>query len=242
MSRSCKELKQIARKNLNGNYGIPMGAILIAEIISLAAELPFSMLQKNDQPIAMTIIFYAADLLIILLSGILSAGIIRLHLLLARKQSYSLNSLFYGFKNHPDRFIIVEIFLLIANLIGALPVIAGVVVLYMLNRLSLALLIFTPLAVVSLILLTIIRLWYALVLCLILDHPQMSATQALKQSRLLIKGHKGRLFYIYLSFIGMQILCILSLGIGLLWVLPYQSQTLANFYLDVVGELAPGRI
>lgn len=46
MNLPCKELKRIARDNLNGNYKIPMGAFLAATLIPLAVELPFSMLQK----------------------------------------------------------------------------------------------------------------------------------------------------------------------------------------------------
>ena len=44
MNLPCKELKRIARDNLNGNYKIPMGAFLAATLIPLAVELPFSML------------------------------------------------------------------------------------------------------------------------------------------------------------------------------------------------------
>ena len=33
------------------------------------------------------------------------------------------------------------------------------------------------------------------------------------------------------------VLCVLSLGIGLLWVEPYYEQTFANLFLDVTGEL-----
>ena len=87
------------------------------------------------------------------------------------------------------------------------------------------------------ILAVFVQMWYALALYLLLDHPQMKARESLKISRQIMKGNKGRLFYIYLSFIGLQILCLLSLGIGSLWVYPYQSQTLVIFYLDVVGEI-----
>ena len=52
-----------------------------------------------------------------------------------------------------------------------------------------------------------------------------------------MKGHKGRLFYIVLSFLGMDILVLLSLGIGSLWIMPYQSQTYTLFYLDITGQL-----
>ena len=36
----------------------------------------------------------------------------------------------------------------------------------------------------------------------------------------------------------MLVLCVLSLGIGLLWVEPYYEQTFANLFLDVTGERA----
>lgn len=70
------------------------------------------------------------------------------------------------------------------------------------------------LGIVSTILAVFVQMWYALALYLLLDHPQMKARESLKISRQIMKGNKGRLFYIYLSFIGLQILCMLSLGIG----------------------------
>lgn len=241
MNRSCKELKRIARENLNEHYSIPMGALLLAGLIPMAAELPFSMLQKDGQPIAVTIMFYAADLLILLLSAILSAGIARLHLSMARKQQYNINTVFYGFQNHPDRYLAASILALLAELAGALPMIAGAVLLYASDNHSIAVILCIPLAMISLILVIMIQLWYALVLYLLLDHSEMSAAEAFKLSHSLMRGHKGQLFYLYLSFIGMMLVGILSLGIGMLWVLPYQSQTTALFYLDVIGELPSPR-
>ena len=74
MNLPCKELKRIARDNLNGNYKIPMGAFLAATLIPLAVELPFSMLQKDAQPLPVTIMFYVAEFLITLLSMVLSVN------------------------------------------------------------------------------------------------------------------------------------------------------------------------
>ena len=223
MNLPCKELKRIARDNLNGNYKIPMGAFLAATLIPLAVELPFSMLQKDAQPLPVTIMFYVAEFLITLLSMVLSVGILQLHLSLARKKEMTLGMVFYGFKNHPDRYIIAGLLLIIATLISCIPVITIAVLVI--------------LGIVSTILAVFVQMWYALALYLLLDHPQMKARESLKISRQIMKGNKGRLFYIYLSFIGLQILCLLSLGIGSLWVYPYQSQTLVIFYLDVVGEI-----
>ena len=97
MNLPCKELKRIARDNLNGNYKIPMGAFLAATLIPLAVELPFSMLQKDAQPLPVTIMFYVAEFPITLLSMVLSVGILQLHLSLARKKEMTLGLVFYGF-------------------------------------------------------------------------------------------------------------------------------------------------
>ena len=53
---------------------MPMGAFLAATLIPLAVELPFSMLQKDAQPLPVTIMFYVAEFLITLLSMVLSVG------------------------------------------------------------------------------------------------------------------------------------------------------------------------
>ena len=46
-----------------------------------------------------------------------------------------------------------------------------------------------------------------------------------------MKGHKGELFVLYLSFIGWWLVAAITFGIGALYVYPYQQVTSANFYL-----------
>lgn len=71
---------------------------------------------------------------------------------------------------------------------------------------------------------------------------QMKLTDYITESRLLMKGHKGRLFYIYLSFIGWGFLATLTFGIGYLWLLPYRNATLAAFYNDIAKDRYSGEI
>lgn len=236
MNLPCKELKRIARDNLNGNYKIPMGAFLAATLIPLAVELPFSMLQKDAQPLPVTIMFYVAEFLITLLSMVLSVGILQLHLSLARKKEMTLGMVFYGFKNHPLLYHCRTAFDY-CNADQLYSCDHRCCVIFVLDKSPAAIAVLVILGIVSTILAVFVQMWYALALYLLLDHPQMKARESLKISRQIMKGNKGRLFYIYLSFIGLQILCMLSLGIGSLWVYPYQSQTLVIFYLDVVGEI-----
>lgn len=49
-------------------------------------------------------------------------------------------------------------------------------------------------------------------------------------SKALMKGHKGQLFVLDLSFIGWFLLSVLTAGIALFWVLPYYHATNAAFY------------
>lgn len=49
MNKPGKELKRIARQNLCGHFGIPMGVSLVATLLPLVLELPFSMLQDTHQ-------------------------------------------------------------------------------------------------------------------------------------------------------------------------------------------------
>ena len=65
----------------------------------------------------------------------------------------------------------------------------------------------------------------------------MKVLAAFRECRLLMKGNRGRLFYLFLSFIGWSLLSLCSLGIAALWVRPYMNQTFVIFYLDCTGEL-----
>ncbi|MCD2257033.1 DUF975 family protein [Lactobacillus sp. CC-MHH1034] len=52
----------------------------------------------------------------------------------------------------------------------------------------------------------------------------------IRASKVMMRGAKGRLFYLDLSFIGWHLLSVLLLGIPEFWVMPYQAATNAAFY------------
>ena len=76
----------------------------------------------------------------------------------------------------------------------------------------------------------IASLSYSMSFYIMNDNPEVGVMEAIKQSKQMMKGNKGTLFVLYLSFIGWFILSILTLGIGLLWLKPYVNTTVANFY------------
>ena len=61
----------------------------------------------------------------------------------------------------------------------------------------------------------------------------MSIIDCLKESSRIMKGHKMDLFVLELSFLGWVILMGITFGIAGLYVLPYYSATLTNFYLEI---------
>ncbi|MGG5371325.1 DUF975 family protein [Enterococcus sp. AZ196] len=52
-------------------------------------------------------------------------------------------------------------------------------------------------------------------------------------SRRLMNGHKKRLFWLDITFIGWYLIVALTLGIAGLWIAPYVSATRAAFYKDL---------
>ena len=65
------------------------------------------------------------------------------------------------------------------------------------------------------------------------DNPDMSAPDAIRQSREMMKGAKAKYFWLMLSFIGWALLGMISLGIAWLWGGPYVLATQAKFYDDL---------
>ena len=79
---------------------------------------------------------------------------------------------------------------------------------------------------------------YSQIYFLIADNPHMTASEALKTSSQIMAGKKCELFKLWLRFIGWAILCILTLGIGFLWLIPYAYVSLAHFYERIRPENA----
>jgi uncharacterized membrane protein len=81
----------------------------------------------------------------------------------------------------------------------------------------------------------IAALGYSMTFYILADDPLIKPQDALKKSKSMMYGHKEKLFYLCLRFLLLAILCILTLGIGFLWLVPYVHVTMAKFYDDVKG-------
>lgn len=74
---------------------------------------------------------------------------------------------------------------------------------------------------------------YAMTSFILVEHPEMSAGEALSESERIMEGHKFDLFWLQLSFIGWFILSVLTLGIGFFWLEPYGQASVVAFYEDI---------
>lgn len=76
-------------------------------------------------------------------------------------------------------------------------------------------------------------------LWLYIDHQEYSGVECLTKSIQLMRGQIVRYLKLELSFAGYLALSILSLGVGLIWVIPYINVAKANFYMDLTGTYKP---
>ena len=74
---------------------------------------------------------------------------------------------------------------------------------------------------------------YALTQFIMCDYPDISARQALAESKELMEGHKMELFKLDLSFIGWHLLSIATLGIGYIFLRPYIISARVAFYREL---------
>lgn len=77
---------------------------------------------------------------------------------------------------------------------------------------------------------------YSMTYYILADNPNMSPTDAITASRVMMDGHKADLFVLYLSFLGWFILTGMTFGILAFYVGPYFTATLAGFYESIKDE------
>ena len=74
---------------------------------------------------------------------------------------------------------------------------------------------------------------YSQTFYIIAEEPGIGPLQAIRKSKEMMRGNKGKLFCLNLRFIGWALLCLLTFGIGFLLLYPYMMISFAKFYDDV---------
>lgn len=81
---------------------------------------------------------------------------------------------------------------------------------------------------------------YALAPYILAEHPELTPTEAIEESKKLMMGNKWRLFCMQFSFIGWYLLAGLTAGVGACFLTPYTKAADAAFYLERTGRLPIG--
>lgn len=231
-------LKARARESLLGRYLTFSGVFVTLGLLQYIITVPSSLMQAMP-PWGM-ILYYAGTFCLELFFAIFQVGIAYLFLSNACGQYVNSGGLFTGFWNSPGKAVQIQ---LVPSLILLLPNVLPDILLsqFLATAQKRWLLYFVVLSLVFLPLKIYVQILYSQVFFVMLDFPEMDAWECLRYSRRLMKGNKLRYLYVMLSFIPLTVLGVLSCGIGLFYVYPYQEQTFANFYLDLMaGRRAEG--
>ena len=223
---TSSELRAIARRNLEGTWGISVGVALVAAILggSMAgagSNINFNINAesiRNLPPIFWTVLLplvSVAGLLGIvsfILGGTVELGYAKFLLKQYDRKQLQFSDLFSQFERFGTGFAQKFLRTLFTVLWSLLFIIPGIV-----KGLS-----------------------YAMTPFILEEHPEMTASQAIKASMQLMDGHKMDLFILGLSFIGWSLLACLTMGIGFLFLNPYMNAAYAAFYRDISRKQEAG--
>jgi len=140
--------------------------------------------------------------------------------------------IFYGFRNCRDKAIRIQFFLLLRYFAASVPL-AFALGLFLATQ-NPVFYVFIGLGCVILIAgVVYFYLRFFPAFYIIHDFPDYECNQVLELASNMMEGNIGRAFYMFVSFIPLKLLSLLSFGIASLWVEPYMQATFAEFYIDL---------
>ena len=244
---SRAELKEKARDQMAGRYGnaillsICRGLIVfslsfaLSSIFTIIATLQIAMGGTGETSLAEYLILTACTTVLSIFAGVFQTGITLFYLNSACNRPALIANLFYGFKYLFKKSLGISAVLVLLNTLCLLPY---DICLFLLRTgkydiVTMAILCIVLMAV-GLCIYIPLSLGLSQSYYLLLDFPQYSATELMKLSFRIMKGHKWELFCLQLSFLPMGLLCLLSFGIGALWLAPYMNMTHTLYFLDLM--------
>lgn len=229
---SSAQLKDKAKDKLTGHYGLLIGSSIVINLITFSVSSMITLFAPSGYTITGYILSTALSFLVSVFCGVFNVGVALMYLKFAIGNQASFSDIFYGFSHHIEKSLMIS---LVMNAIGFLPTLAYSVPFYAYMRTSneLYMYLMFPCLAVALVVNVLLALNLSQCYYLMLDFPDKSASEILSLSFRVMKGHKGRLFYIEISFLPLILLGYMSF-IGVLWVIPYMQMTLTNFFFDIM--------
>lgn len=223
----ARDYRQIARNNLQNNWGLSIGVAVIAYLLG-GLLVGSSFIPSIEYKIEGQSISRFSDLLKVTLStvgvtasfssllglvqfiigGVVELGYAQYLLKQYSRQDPQWNDLFSKFDYFGAGFCQKFLRSLYTFLWGLLFVIPGIVKSYA----------------------------YAMTPFIMADNPNLTANEAITASREMMDGHKGDLFWLELTFIGWDLLAALTLNLGHLALNPYKNAARAAFYRELCRQ------
>jgi len=227
------QLKDLAKNKLTGEFKGAIWALLVASMVSRAVSntalvlLPSGGWFWNIATILFTAVISA-------FLGILQTGIAYYFLNVSCNKKHSSGDIFYGFHENAEKSIKVSVVHVAMETICLMPF--QILTLVFVQTFDYKYILIAYAAMIAgYALMTPFSLAISQCYYLLLDFPEATAKEVLTTSIRVMKGHKWRLFKLKLSFLPLQFICLLSFGIGNLWLNPYMRMTYTEFFLDLLN-------
>ena len=141
----------------------------------------------------------------LIIAGPLMLGVVIFSLRIARNEEARIEQMFEGFNNFGTALAAYLLMVVFIILWMLLLIIPGIIA----------------------------ALSYSMTFYIIADDPAIEPMQAIDKSKAMMDGYKWKYFCLMLRFMGWALLCILTLGIGFIWLMPWMQVSMAKFYDDV---------
>lgn len=224
------DYRRIARENLKDNWALSIGVAVLASLLgglltggSFLPDLEYSTTQEYAQAIDTSIRLADTgfrlnfgsgsnlNFIHLILGGVIQLGYVQYLLKQYNKANFEVRDLFSQFDRFGQGFAQAFLRGLYTFLWALLLIIPGIVKSYS----------------------------YAMTPFIMAENPEMTANEAIKASMEMMDGHKSELFMLDLTFIGWDLLCILTLNLGHLVLNPYKNAAHTVFYKNLTGPAVP---
>ncbi|WP_242144811.1 MULTISPECIES: DUF975 family protein [unclassified Bacillus cereus group] len=249
------EMKREALQSLKGKWGLGVGSTILQFVLSYIVSLVASLIifipavlliiatgdslyafEEGGVGIGAVLAFIFIYMLMLIVNygayGIMVYGYTSLYVNISKRNTVTIDYLFEGFRgvNRIWKSIKAMLGVFIYSLSWVPIVFIGILMFVKPPESEALVIVVFGLLFISIIVSIIASFSYAMTFYILVENPEYSVLQALKESKSIMKGHKMDLFLLWLSFIGWGILAMFTLGIGFLWLYPYFTTTTAHFY------------
>lgn len=219
---STSMIKATARERLLGNYGTIIAASIVVNIIYFVSML--TILQITNIFISLT-----TQIIVDLLFGVFISGRCYMLMNLAYGQPVTFGDLFFGFKQNPDKAILIQLIYTIASLILQIPQFLHVAGLIPVTWMAIG-------TLVLLIPYIIFAVAMSQTFFLLQDFPDNSVRQLVRKSISVMRHNYIKYICFVLSFVPMMFIGVITFFIPLLWVEAYFNASRAMFYKEIISQ------